>query len=522
MVSNPYYVRTHSFSDSNQKETHSLDFPTGIDSSTPVGIPGGEFDGAWNALKESYDALLPTRTTQEKELLKAALTSFQNAKVDEFTPDVLEERKEKDVVTLKAREDKEHTVTNYLLVNPAAPVLPLAPPDGLSENNNGNPDPTLRRGLMFCVDAMIKKAATLKQPHDFKQEYRDNQIQENMKKVRLEMEKNEEARRARKEPKMLGLELKKHLEQRRKGVFGEESEEVSDHQWSDDDANDASDTGKGEMQAVNAQAEASKAAAAQQAQEKDAREKAPLEARPPPPGGGPPPPGGGPPPPPGGGPPPPGGGPPRPPPPPPGGGPPGGGPPVTTLPRRSERHKNSALVEASRPGGLLGELGPRLAARRKKAEEAQNLLSRQANIEQANQLGHQTQNENNEPQNEDLQAERSRQSNKGSELKVGEKDPQEDAKEKMQVLYDLALNNTKVRCTTGVWVKIRNLLVSYKVKDNNTHDMENYKRLLRSLATWLGGGGKDDLKHQLSEQIQMIESMCKAVKAAADKISPPE
>ena len=139
MVSNPYYVRTHSFSDSNQKETHSLDFRTGIDSSTPIGIPGGEFGGALNALRQSYEELLPKRTKQEQELLKAALTSFQEAALtsfqEEFTKDHEKANTKSDnaaaaphqaaaadsqdyIVTSKADSREKDTGQNNLMVNP--------------------------------------------------------------------------------------------------------------------------------------------------------------------------------------------------------------------------------------------------------------------------------------------------------------------------------------------------------------------------------------------------------------------
>jgi len=92
MVSNPHSVRTHSFSDSNQKETHSLDFPTGFDNSALGAIPGGVFHRALNALEESYYELISTKKTPDIKLLKAALTSFQEAEVDEFTPYKLQQR----------------------------------------------------------------------------------------------------------------------------------------------------------------------------------------------------------------------------------------------------------------------------------------------------------------------------------------------------------------------------------------------------------------------------------------------
>jgi hypothetical protein len=104
MVSNPYSVRTHSFSDSKQHETHSpcftaapslaplrtelafrtLDFPTGAFGE--IGVSHDKFHNARQALKISYRNLCEKNGDKEIRLLVHALEAFQHVDVHMFTP----------------------------------------------------------------------------------------------------------------------------------------------------------------------------------------------------------------------------------------------------------------------------------------------------------------------------------------------------------------------------------------------------------------------------------------------------
>ena len=110
MVSNPYSVRTHSFSDSKQHETHSpcftaapslaplrtelafrtLDFPTGaLHGEANFFLPSDKYYKALAALQEVCEELCRDtgkKNKEEKKLLRTALNAFQTADFEEFAP----------------------------------------------------------------------------------------------------------------------------------------------------------------------------------------------------------------------------------------------------------------------------------------------------------------------------------------------------------------------------------------------------------------------------------------------------